>query len=76
MCVGVALSNLFSLLNSHYPTCSTQETKRIYYRSSVSLLQLLLGYLPASRDLWEKELGENRSKYARLKEELLLSPVR
>ncbi|KAE9462717.1 hypothetical protein C3L33_05375, partial [Rhododendron williamsianum] len=36
--------------------------------------KLLLGYLPASRDLWEKELGENRSKYAKLKEELLLSP--
>ncbi|KAI8570762.1 hypothetical protein RHMOL_Rhmol01G0062000 [Rhododendron molle] len=36
--------------------------------------KLLLGYLPASRDLWEKELGENRSKYAKLKEDLLLSP--
>ncbi|GFZ20872.1 Ypt/Rab-GAP domain of gyp1p superfamily protein [Actinidia rufa] len=35
---------------------------------------LLLGYLPASRDLWEKELAENRLKYAKLKEELLLSP--
>ncbi|KAL6331146.1 hypothetical protein AAG906_009574 [Vitis piasezkii] len=37
--------------------------------------KLLLGYLPASRDLWEKELTENRLKYAKLKEELLLSPV-
>ncbi|KAI7987228.1 TBC1 domain family member 13 [Camellia lanceoleosa] len=37
--------------------------------------KLLLGYLPASRDLWEKELAENRLKYAKLKEELLLSPT-
>ncbi|KAL5547850.1 hypothetical protein UlMin_003081 [Ulmus minor] len=36
--------------------------------------KLLLGYLPPSRDLWEKELTENRLKYAKLKEELLLSP--
>ncbi|KAK4604411.1 hypothetical protein RGQ29_012780 [Quercus rubra] len=36
--------------------------------------KLLLGYLPTSRDLWEKELTENRQKYAKLKEELLLSP--
>ncbi|GMH20547.1 hypothetical protein Nepgr_022388 [Nepenthes gracilis] len=36
--------------------------------------KLLLGYLPASRDLWEKVLAENRLKYAELKEELLLSP--
>ncbi|KAK9268537.1 hypothetical protein L1049_001492 [Liquidambar formosana] len=36
--------------------------------------KLLLDYLPASRDLWEKELTENRLKYAKLKEELLLSP--
>lgn len=37
--------------------------------------KLLLGYLPPSRDLWEKELTENRQKYAKLKEELLLSPT-
>ncbi|KAJ0031682.1 hypothetical protein Pint_13015 [Pistacia integerrima] len=36
--------------------------------------QLLLGYLPPSRDLWEKELSENRQKYSKLKQELLLSP--
>ncbi|CAB4318986.1 unnamed protein product [Prunus armeniaca] len=36
--------------------------------------KLLLGYLPPSRDLWEKELIENRLKYAKLKEELLVSP--
>ncbi|XVE98329.1 hypothetical protein REPUB_Repub03eG0096900 [Reevesia pubescens] len=36
--------------------------------------KLLLGYLPPSRDLWEKELTENRQKYAKLKEELLLTP--
>ncbi|KAL6223890.1 hypothetical protein ACLB2K_002747 [Fragaria x ananassa] len=36
--------------------------------------KLLLGYLPPSHDLWEKELTENRQKYAKLKEELLLSP--
>jgi hypothetical protein len=42
----------------------------------ISCTQLLLGYLPPSRELWEKELMENRLKYAKLKEELLLSPVR
>ncbi|XP_043701426.1 TBC1 domain family member 13-like isoform X4 [Telopea speciosissima] len=36
--------------------------------------KLLLGYLPASRDLWEGELLADRSKYAKLKEELLSSP--
>ncbi|XP_031252647.1 TBC domain-containing protein C1952.17c-like isoform X1 [Pistacia vera] len=36
--------------------------------------KLLLGYLPPSRDLWEKELSENRQKYSKLKQELLLSP--
>ncbi|XP_021666625.2 TBC domain-containing protein C1952.17c isoform X3 [Hevea brasiliensis] len=36
--------------------------------------KLLLGYLPPTRDLWEKELTENRQKYAKLKEELLSSP--
>ncbi|EXB39154.1 TBC1 domain family member 13 [Morus notabilis] len=36
--------------------------------------KLLLGYLPPSRELWEKELTKNRTKYAKLKEELLLSP--
>ncbi|XP_027368790.1 TBC domain-containing protein C1952.17c-like [Abrus precatorius] len=34
---------------------------------------LLLGYLPSSHDLWEKQLEENRQKYANLKEELLLN---
>ncbi|XP_015901806.3 uncharacterized protein LOC107434828 isoform X2 [Ziziphus jujuba] len=37
--------------------------------------KLLLGYLPSSRDIWEKELAENRQKYAKLKEELLLNPA-
>ncbi|XP_021276107.1 TBC domain-containing protein C1952.17c-like isoform X2 [Herrania umbratica] len=36
--------------------------------------KLLLGFLPPSRDLWEKELTENRQKYSKLKEELLLTP--
>ncbi|XP_058074456.1 uncharacterized protein LOC131223159 isoform X1 [Magnolia sinica] len=36
--------------------------------------KLLLGYLPAAQDSWERELAENRSKYAALKEELLLNP--
>ncbi|XP_030511335.1 TBC1 domain family member 13-like [Rhodamnia argentea] len=36
--------------------------------------KLLLGYLPPSRKLWEKELSENRLKYAKLKEDLLISP--
>ncbi|KAL3532330.1 hypothetical protein ACH5RR_005851 [Cinchona calisaya] len=39
-----------------------------------TIWKLLLGYLPASSDLWEKELAENRLKYAKLKEEFLLSP--
>ncbi|XP_065851396.1 TBC domain-containing protein C1952.17c-like isoform X2 [Euphorbia lathyris] len=36
--------------------------------------KLLLGYLPPSRSLWEKELTQNRQKYAKLKEELLSTP--
>lgn len=36
--------------------------------------KLLLGYLPSTRELWEKEQTENRLKYAKLKEELLSSP--
>ncbi|KAF6156656.1 hypothetical protein GIB67_017792 [Kingdonia uniflora] len=36
--------------------------------------KLLLGYLPASRDMWEEELAQNRLKYASLKEEFLLDP--
>uniref|UniRef100_A0A7N0UZF6 Rab-GAP TBC domain-containing protein n=1 Tax=Kalanchoe fedtschenkoi TaxID=63787 RepID=A0A7N0UZF6_KALFE len=36
--------------------------------------KLLLGYLSPNHDLWEKELAENRSKYAKLKEETLISP--
>lgn len=36
--------------------------------------KLLLGYLPPAREMWEKELTENRVKYAKLKEELLLTP--
>lgn len=39
-------------------------------------LQLLLGYLPPARDLWQKVLSENRLKYSKLKDEYLLSPVR
>jgi hypothetical protein len=42
---------------------------------NLNLWQLLLGYLSPSHDVWEKELTENRQKYAKLKEELLLSPV-
>ncbi|CAI0542894.1 unnamed protein product [Linum tenue] len=37
--------------------------------------KLLLDYLPPSQDLWDKELSGNREKYAKLKEELLLTPV-
>ncbi|RWW71562.1 hypothetical protein BHE74_00020686 [Ensete ventricosum] len=37
--------------------------------------QLLLGYLPAEKDLWEGELANNRLRYAELKRELLLNPV-
>ncbi|KAK6941657.1 LOW QUALITY PROTEIN: Rab-GTPase-TBC domain [Dillenia turbinata] len=37
--------------------------------------KLLLGYLPPSRDLWERELTENRLKYKKLKEELLSTPT-
>ncbi|WCJ29634.1 Ypt/Rab-GAP domain of gyp1p superfamily protein [Euphorbia peplus] len=39
-----------------------------------TIWKLLMGYLPPSRDLWEKELTENRIKYAKLKAELLSSP--
>ncbi|KAK4764833.1 hypothetical protein SAY86_025923 [Trapa natans] len=38
--------------------------------------KLLLGYLPPSHEMWEKDLTEHRSKYAKLKEELLSSPAR
>ncbi|XP_021760801.1 TBC1 domain family member 13-like isoform X2 [Chenopodium quinoa] len=37
--------------------------------------KLLLGYLPPSRDSWQKVLSENRVKYSKLKEEYLLSPL-
>ncbi|KAJ8753209.1 hypothetical protein K2173_017804 [Erythroxylum novogranatense] len=37
--------------------------------------KILLGYLPTSRDLWEKELSDSRQKYTKLKEELLSSPT-
>lgn len=70
------------LIQNHRPTwkhliacylwCSGYE---FWLFLSDAFKQLLLGYLPASRDLWEKELTENRLKYAKLKEELLLSPV-
>ncbi|XP_011622477.1 TBC1 domain family member 13 isoform X3 [Amborella trichopoda] len=36
--------------------------------------KLLLGYLPLERDSWDIELSKNRSKYAALKEELILNP--
>ncbi|KAJ8455398.1 hypothetical protein OPV22_006545 [Ensete ventricosum] len=36
--------------------------------------KLLLGYLPAEKDLWEGELANNRLRYAELKRELLLNP--
>ncbi|XP_028760720.1 TBC1 domain family member 13 isoform X2 [Neltuma alba] len=36
--------------------------------------ELLLGYLPSSRELWDKELKESREKYAKLKEEILQNP--
>ncbi|WOK93946.1 TBC1 domain family member 13-like [Canna indica] len=36
--------------------------------------KLLLGYLPAERDLWEEELLKNRLRYAELKRELLVNP--
>ncbi|KAF7838735.1 TBC1 domain family member 13 [Senna tora] len=36
--------------------------------------KLLLGYLPSSHELWEKELKASRQKYANLKEELLQNP--
>ncbi|XP_059294687.1 uncharacterized protein LOC132047696 [Lycium ferocissimum] len=39
-----------------------------------TIWKLLLGYLPTSRDLWEKELTESRLKYVKLKEEILLNP--
>ncbi|KAI4377339.1 hypothetical protein MLD38_014984 [Melastoma candidum] len=42
--------------------------------SRARVWKLLLGYLPPSRNLWDKELAENRQKYVKLKEELLISP--
>ncbi|XP_015063605.1 TBC1 domain family member 13-like [Solanum pennellii] len=39
-----------------------------------TIWKLLLGYLPTSRDLWEKELNESRLKYDKLKEEFLRKP--
>ncbi|XP_054808017.1 uncharacterized protein LOC129310170 isoform X1 [Prosopis cineraria] len=36
--------------------------------------KLLLGFLPSSRELWDKELKESRQKYAQLKEEVLQDP--
>ncbi|KAI5680798.1 hypothetical protein M9H77_02025 [Catharanthus roseus] len=39
-----------------------------------TIWKLLLGYLPPSRDLWEKELSDSRQKYSKLKEDFLLSP--
>lgn len=37
--------------------------------------QLLLGYIPAEKDLWKEELAKNRLRYAELKRELLINPV-
>ncbi|KAK9715209.1 hypothetical protein RND81_06G150000 [Saponaria officinalis] len=37
--------------------------------------KLLLGYLPPLKDAWQKVLSENRSKYAKLKDEFLLTPT-
>lgn len=37
--------------------------------------KLLLGYLPPSRNLWQKVLSDNRMKYSNLKEEYLLRPT-
>jgi hypothetical protein len=39
------------------------------------VLQLLLGYLPSDRALWEQELAKKRSQYAAFKEEFLSNPV-
>ncbi|XP_020224953.1 TBC domain-containing protein C1952.17c isoform X3 [Cajanus cajan] len=36
--------------------------------------KLLLGYLPSSHDLWDKQLKENRQKYANLKRDILRNP--
>ncbi|GLJ32145.1 hypothetical protein SUGI_0647230 [Cryptomeria japonica] len=36
--------------------------------------KLLLCYLPKNRDAWERELAKKRSKYAVLKQELLVNP--
>ncbi|KAL5723007.1 hypothetical protein ACHQM5_006456 [Ranunculus cassubicifolius] len=36
--------------------------------------KVLLGYLPASQDLWERELANSRLKYETLKDDILLNP--
>jgi hypothetical protein len=41
----------------------------------VSVVQLLLGYLPNDRSLWEGELAKKRSQYAAFKDEFLSNPV-
>lgn len=39
------------------------------------ILQLLLGYLPNDRALWEQELAKKRSQSAAFKDEFLSNPV-
>ena len=41
----------------------------------VIVVQLLLGYLPNDRSLWEQELAKKRSQYAAFKDEFLSNPV-
>lgn len=41
----------------------------------VIVVQLLLGYLPNDRSLWEQELAKKRGQYAAFKDEFLTNPV-
>ncbi|TVU36104.1 hypothetical protein EJB05_18020 [Eragrostis curvula] len=41
----------------------------------IMVVQLLLGYLPNDRSLWEEELAKKRSQYAAFKDEFLSNPV-
>lgn len=41
----------------------------------ILMKQLLLGYLPTQKDLWEEELVKNRLRFSELKREHLVNPV-
>ena len=58
-------------LQINYPFLSFQLNTNYI----ISLLQLLLGYLPPDRALWFSELTKKRSQYKNFKDDLLMNPV-